>query len=135
MIESPDRVAEFKAEVADMRLADPAVSRDRLLLRLAFVLLVIGPLLGLGAYALSHGTTNPLQQRDAIVVALLGVSLTIVGGALYLRYSLARLPEVLAGSSDVRAEGPNRPPGSCRDRKRRASMTGSMNRSTLLGGP
>jgi hypothetical protein len=89
MIESPDRVTEFKAEVADMRLADPALSRDRLLLKGAIALLVIGPLLGALAYGLSHSTENPLQQRDAIVVALLGVSLAVVGGAMYLRYSLA----------------------------------------------
>ena len=89
MIESPDRVTEFKAEVADMRLADPALSRDRLLLKVAIALMVIGPLLGAVAYGLSHSTENPLQQRDAIVVALLGVSLAVVGGAMYLRYSLA----------------------------------------------
>ena len=89
MIESTDRVAEFKAEVADMRLADPALSRDRMLLKLAVALLIIGPLLGLVGYLLSHGTTNPLQQRDAIVVALSGVSLSVVGGALYVRYSMA----------------------------------------------
>jgi hypothetical protein len=89
MIESTDRVAEFKAEVADMRLADPALARDRMLLKLAVTLLVIGPLLGVVGYLLSHGTTNPLQQRDAIVVALIGVSLSVVGGALYVRYSMA----------------------------------------------
>ena len=46
-------------------------------------------MLGAVAYGLSHSTENPLQQRDAIVVALLGVSLAVVGGAMYLRYSLA----------------------------------------------
>lgn len=89
MIESPDRVTEFKAEVAEMRLADPAASRDRLLMRAAVALLVVGPLLGVLGYVLSHGTINPLQQRDAIVVALIGVSVSVVGGALYLRYALA----------------------------------------------
>lgn len=89
MIESPDRVTEFKAEVAEMRLADPAASRDRLLMKAAVALLVVGPLLGVLGYVLSHGTINPLQQRDAIVVALIGVSVSVVGGALYLRYALA----------------------------------------------
>lgn len=89
MIESTDRVAEFKAEVADMRLADPALARDRTLLKLAVTLLVLGPALGVVGYLMSHGTTNALQQRDGIVVALIGVSSSVVGGALYVRYSVA----------------------------------------------
>jgi hypothetical protein len=89
MIESPDRVAEFKAEVAEMRLADPAASRDRLLFRLSMALLGLGPVLGIVAYVLSHGTDNTLQQGDAIVIALIGVTVAVVGAALFLRYSLA----------------------------------------------
>ena len=89
MIESQDRVAEFKSEIADLRLADPALARDRLMLRLGVALLTIGPLWTVVAYFISHQTKNPLQQRDALVSALIGVSLTIVGGALFLRYSIA----------------------------------------------
>ena len=89
MIESQDRVAEFKSEIADLRLADPALARDRLLLRLGVALLTIGPLWTVVAYFISHQTKNPLQQRDALVSALIGVSLTVVGGALFLRYSIA----------------------------------------------
>ena len=89
MIESQDRVAEFKSEIADLRLADPALARDRLLLRLGVALLAIGPLWTVVAYFISHQTKNPLQQRDALVSALIGVSLAIVGGALFLRYSIA----------------------------------------------
>ena len=83
------RVEEFKAEIADMRLRDPATARDRQLLRLGAVLLVVGVVLTVIAYFMSHGTTNPLSQRDAIILALAGVAVSIVGGALFLRYSLA----------------------------------------------
>jgi hypothetical protein len=38
---------------------------------------------------MSHGTTNPLAQRDAITLALGGVAAAVVGAALFLRYSLA----------------------------------------------
>ena len=89
MIESQDRVEEFKSEIADMRLADPALARDRLLLRLGVALLAIGPAWTVVAYFISHQTKNPLQQRDALVSALIGVSVTLVGGALFLRYSIA----------------------------------------------
>ena len=83
------RVEEFKAEIAEMRLRDPATGRDRQLLRLGVVLLVVGVVLAVVAYFMSHGTTNPLSQRDAIILALAGVTVSIAGGALFLRYSLA----------------------------------------------
>ena len=63
MIESQDRVAEFKSEIADLRLADPALARDRLLLRLGVALLTIGPLWTVVAYFISHQTKNPLQPK------------------------------------------------------------------------
>ena len=73
-----------------MRLRDPSTARDRLLLRLGIALMVVGVAVGVYAYALSHGTTDALQQRDAIVIAILGVSLTVAGAALFVRYSVAQ---------------------------------------------
>ena len=43
------RVEEFKAEIAEMRLRDPATGRDRQLLRLGVVLLVLGVVLTVAA--------------------------------------------------------------------------------------
>jgi hypothetical protein len=88
-MERSERVEQFKAEIADMGIKDPAVARDRLLLRASVALLVAGPVVAIVAYFISHGTTNPLQQRDAIVVALIGVALSMSGGALFVRYALA----------------------------------------------
>jgi hypothetical protein len=84
-----DRAERFKAEVADMKLRDPATSVDRLLTRLGLVGLAGGVAMGVIAYFVSHGTTNPLQQRDAIVLGLLAVTLALVGGALWLKATLA----------------------------------------------
>jgi hypothetical protein len=84
-----DRAERFKAEVADMKLRDPATSLDRLLTRLGLVGLAGGVAMGVIAYFVSHGTTNPLQQRDAIVLGLLGVTIALVGGALWLKATLA----------------------------------------------
>jgi hypothetical protein len=88
----PDRIEQFKADIADLRIADPSAGRDQRSTKLGITAMVIGVLLGVYAYSLSYGapSTNPgAQQRDAIVVALIGVSLTISGGALYLKGSLA----------------------------------------------
>ena len=88
-MERSERVEQFKAEIAEMGVKDPAAARDRMLLRGSVVLLVAGPVLGIIAYTMSHGTENPLQQRDAIIVALIGLSLAVGGGALFVRYALA----------------------------------------------
>jgi hypothetical protein len=87
--DSSTRVEEFRAEIGEMKLRDPSSARDRQLLILGVVLLVAGVVVTVIAYFVSHGTTNPLTQRDAIIVALAGVAVTIAGGALFLRYSLA----------------------------------------------
>jgi hypothetical protein len=72
-----------------MGVKDPSVARDRLLLRASVALMALGPVLGIIGYFLSHGTDNPLQQRDAIVLSLIGVSCAVSGGALFVRYALA----------------------------------------------
>jgi|SRR5690242_18074196 hypothetical protein len=87
---APERVEQFKSEIASMRLRDPSTARDRQLLRLGLALMVVGVVLGVYAYSLSHGTEDALQQRDAIVVALVGVSVTVAGSALFVRYSVAQ---------------------------------------------
>jgi len=89
MIESHDRVQEFKQEIADMRVRDPATGRDRLLLRLGVVLMVAGLIVAALAYPMSHGTSNPLSQRDALALGIGGLTGAVVGSALFLRYSIA----------------------------------------------
>ena len=63
---------------------------DRALLRVGVALMVAGVVIGVIAYVIGHGTTNPLQQRDAIVIAILGLTVAVVGGAVFLRYSMAQ---------------------------------------------
>jgi hypothetical protein len=85
----PDRIEQFKADLADLRITDPSTSRDQLAVRLGLAGLVVGVVLPIVAYVLSHGTTNALEQRDALVVAVLGVSCAVAGGALYLKGALS----------------------------------------------
>ena len=91
MIESPERVEQFKREIAQMKLRDPATARDRNLLRLGVTLLVAGAVIPFVALMLSRSTTNPLEQRDWVILALGGVALAVVGAALFVRYSTAQL--------------------------------------------
>ena len=90
MLENQDRVEQFTTEIADMRLPGTASSRDRTLLRVGVAMMVVGVVIGVVAYFIGHGTTNALQQRDAMVIAVLGLTLAVVGGALFVRYSMAQ---------------------------------------------
>ena len=88
----PERIEQFKADVAELKIADPSSSRDQLAARLGLAAMVIGVGLAVYAYSLSYGADadNPAaQQRDAIIVALIGVSVAVTGGALYLKGALA----------------------------------------------
>lgn len=86
----PERIEQFQAEIAAMQLKSPAGARDRALLRLGAVMIVVGVIVAAAAYPMSHGTTDALSQRDAIVLGLLGLTLTAAGSAVFLRYSLGQ---------------------------------------------
>jgi hypothetical protein len=82
-----DTTERFLVDVAEIRLK--AAGRDVALLRLGALLMPAGVVLGVIAFFVARNTDNPLDQRDAIILALIGVSLTASGVGLFLRYSMA----------------------------------------------
>jgi hypothetical protein len=93
MIEQPARVEQFQKEIDAMQLRDPAVTRERNLLRLGGILMAVGIIIAAGAYILDRSANvnnGQPQQLDALSLALLGLTIAIVGGAMFLRYSLGQ---------------------------------------------
>ncbi len=84
-----ERVERFKQEINDMGLRDPATSRDRTLLRLGAAGLILGPAIAIAGYFMSHATSKVLEQGDATIVSIIGLTLTVAAGALFVRYSMA----------------------------------------------
>lgn len=82
------RADRFARELAELKIPDPASGRGSLWLRLGATAMVAGPVLAVVAYFLAHNTSDPLAQRDALALALVGVALSVVGAALFVRYSL-----------------------------------------------
>ncbi len=89
MHEEPERAEQFRSEIAALDIKDPSTGRDRLLARAGLFTMMAGIAATALAYALSHGTTNPLEQRDALVLAVLGVAVVVAGAAVYVRAALA----------------------------------------------
>ncbi len=106
------RADRFVRELAELKIPDPAAGRPRFWQRLGAVLMVLGPVLGVTAYLVSHRTTSALVQGDAVTIGLGAVTVTIAGSALFLRYSLtgflrfwmARQSHELAVLADARPE-------------------------------
>jgi hypothetical protein len=82
------RADRFARELADLKISDPAAGHPRLWQRLGGAAMAAGVVLGVTAYLLSHRTTSSFTQGDAITIGLGGVTLSVVGGAIFLRYSL-----------------------------------------------
>ncbi|MFN8037426.1 MAG: hypothetical protein U0V73_16015 [Acidimicrobiia bacterium] len=95
MSTSAERVERFKSEVAGMGIRDPALARDRMLLRIGVAGMIIGVLVTIGAYVADRGissssATAGLEQGDYQIMAVIGLAVAVVGAALFLRYSIAQ---------------------------------------------
>ena len=86
----PDRAAEFQAEITNLRAKTSRHSLEKLLLALGIALMTAGVVLGIIGYVASTNASDARDQNEYIILALLGISLTLVGTVLFLRYSIAR---------------------------------------------
>ncbi|MEU9450457.1 hypothetical protein [Streptomyces sp. NPDC048277] len=82
------RADRFVRELAELKIPDPAAARTTLWLRLGGLLMAAGLVLGALAFPLAHATDSSLAQGDALALGLGGITAAVVGGALFLRYSL-----------------------------------------------
>lgn len=89
--EEPDRLDEFQAELARLRSRGSTTSAEQRLLLAGAVLMPVGLVLILMGYLGASGTTELSSQVPYLISGgVLGLGCTIVGAALFLRYSLAR---------------------------------------------
>ena len=92
-----DRVGQFKADIAEMKLKTGRARVEGLLQILGVVLMVGGIAIALGAYAASRNVTatpgsniDVLDSDSYMLLGIVGLATTVTGGFLFLRYSLAK---------------------------------------------
>jgi hypothetical protein len=94
---SSDRAEEFKAEIAEMKLKTGRAKAENMLQLLGVILMIGGIVLALGAYAASLNVTatpgsnvDVLDSNSYLPLAIAGLAISVTGGFVFLRYSLAR---------------------------------------------
>src|SRR4051812_14345095 len=92
-----DRSEQFKTDIAEMRLKTGRANAERLLEVCGAVLMVGGIVLALGAYIASLNVSatpgsnvDVLDSTSYTPLAISGLAISVTGGFLFLRYSLAR---------------------------------------------
>ena len=86
-----ERVQTFTQEIGDMKLRGARADRERMLLVLGTVLLVVGVALAVAGGFQASGT-QVLGDQIAFLATgtLLGLALILAGTALFVRYSISR---------------------------------------------
>lgn len=86
------RVAQFRAEIDDLKLKGGSAENESRLMALGVILMAVGIVLAVfGAIQVGSSGGSPADQRAYLAQgSLLGMALVIAGGALFVRYSLAR---------------------------------------------
>ena len=97
MSQSNDRAEEFKAEIAEMKLKTGRARAENTLQILGVVLMIAGIAIALGAYSASLNVTatpgtnvDILDSNSYTPLAIAGLAISVTGGFLFLRYSLAK---------------------------------------------
>lgn len=87
---APSRREEFEQEIAAVRIRTGKAEAEQRFAVLGLVGLVAGPVLAILCYLASKGMSDSRDIFSTMILALFGLTLTIAGGALFLRYSMAR---------------------------------------------
>jgi hypothetical protein len=80
----PDRMQQFDAELAALRIKGGSSATERLLIRLSALAMTVG------LVAVCLANTTIVSDGYTTTTGLLGVGFTVVGGAVFLRYSLGQ---------------------------------------------
>jgi cytochrome c biogenesis protein CcdA len=86
-----ERIAQFNDEAAQLSLRGGRGDTERLLLMLAVLGLVLGVVLVVVGGVVVSGAATTVDQNAALATStFIGLALVLAGGALFVRYSLAR---------------------------------------------
>ena len=84
-----DSVDTFKEKIENLKVDDPATSRERSLLKLGGALLIVGAILLVFGVYWNYTEADPVVQRDAQIWAFAGIGFSVIGSALFIRFGVS----------------------------------------------
>jgi hypothetical protein len=97
MTDAKELAAQFKADIGDMKLKTGRTGLESILQVAGVILMIGGIALAFGAYSASlHVEATPgsnvdlLDSNSYTPLAVAGLAISVVGGFMFLRYSLAK---------------------------------------------
>ena len=91
---TPTRVEQFKTDIAEMKLKTGTSNKEGALQVLGVLLMIAGAVIAFGSYSSSLnvdiGPAGELDSNSYLTLAVGGLTLSVAGAALFLRYSLAK---------------------------------------------
>jgi hypothetical protein len=89
-MQTSPRIEQFKGDVSDMKLRTGTASRETALLVLGIVLMVVGVVGAFVTYEASLNLNSPLDLQSYNMLAITFLTITVVGAAIFVRYSVAK---------------------------------------------
>jgi hypothetical protein len=89
-MEANDRIEQFREDAAKLDLRTGSQSRDGIFQTAGLVLMMIAFLVSFIAYQASLNSDDPRDIQSLIILAIAMLVLAVLGGAVFLRYSMAR---------------------------------------------
>ncbi len=87
---APERRQQFEADIAKVRVKTGGAAGEPRLIALGAVLMVAGAAVALIAFIVSGSQSDTRDVMSSIILAVFGLSLAVVGTAVFLRYSIGR---------------------------------------------
>ena len=102
-----NRIDQFKADVAELKVKTNRGRRDSALQSLGLVLMIVGVVVAFIVYQSSTNESDPRNIQSEIILAITMLALSVIGAALFIFASLARflrlwlLRQVYEGQENV----------------------------------
>lgn len=85
-----DRRERFEADLAQIQVKGGSAAAEPKMIALGWVLMIVGVVVAIAAFIASGSQSDSRDVISSVILGLVGVGVTVMGAAVFLRYSLGR---------------------------------------------